>query len=367
MPRLRIRWLLKAILPVAGALVCGVAVFLWVSLSLAIPEWRTVLLVAAGGAVVIFCLMLVALAVLIQRPILELQEKIARLREGDLTVQASFAGRRDEIGDLGRDFNEMVAQLRQHREETHRTHQAEMSRAEHLATLGELAAGLAHELRNPLAGIAGVMEVLGQELPETSPSREIWKDVRLEIQQIQKILNDLLAYARPRPPQFHLADLNATAEQALHLARQQVRSRPITIEFVKDSALPLVEHDASQIQQLLLNLLLNAIQAIDTEGSVEMRLGAEEEAREEPQDRFAVVSIADTGQGIDPSHLPNLFRPFFTTKGKGTGLGLSLAQRIAEAHGGSIEVTSTLGKGSCFVLRIPFQKPAAAAAPDKVK
>ena len=359
MPRLRIRWLLKTILPVAGVLVGGVAVFLWVSLSLAIPEWRTVLLVAAGGAVVICCVLLVVLVVLIQRPILELQEKIARLREGDLTVQASFAGRNDEIGALGRDFNEMVAQLRERRETTHRTHQAEMSRAEHLATLGELAAGLAHELRNPLAGIAGVMDVLGQELPESSSSREIWKDVRLEIQQIQKILNDLLAYARPRPPQFLLADLNATAEQAVQLARQQVRSRPITIGFVKDPALPWVEHDASQIQQLLLNLLLNAIQAINTEGSVEMRL--------EAQHRFAVVSVTDTGRGIDPNHLPNLFRPFFTTKGKGTGLGLSLAQRIAEGHGGSIEVASTLGKGSCFVLRIPFQKPAAAEAPDKVK
>ena len=354
MPGLRIRWLLKAVLPVAGVLVCGVAVFLWVSLSLAIPEWRTVLLVAAGGAVVICCVMLVGLVVLIQRPMLELQEKIARLREGDLTVQASFADRRDEIGELGRDFNEMVAQLRQRREETHRAHQTEMSRAEHLATLGELAAGLAHELRNPLAGIAGVVDVLGQELPESSPSREIWNDVRREIQQIQKILNDLLEYARPRPPQFQLADLNATAEQALHLARQQVRSRPIAIEFVKDSGLPPLEHDAPQIQQLLLNLLLNAVQAIEGEGRIEMRL--------QEQDHFATVIVADTGRGIDPSHLPNLFRPFFTTKGKGTGLGLSLAQRIAEGHGGSIEVSSTLGKGSRFVLRIPFQKPGAAKA-----
>jgi len=359
MPGLRIRWLLKAILPVAAVLVGGVAVFLWVSFSLAIPEWRTVLLVAAGGAVAICCVMLVALVVLIQRPILELQEKIARLQEGDLTVQASFADRRDEIGELGRHFNEMVAQLRQRREETHRVHQAEMSRAEHLATLGELAAGLAHELRNPLAGIAGVVEVLGQELPETSPSREIWKEVRLEIQQIQKILNDLLEYARPRPLQFLLADLNATAEQALHLARQQVRSRPIIIEFVRDSRLPLVEHDASQIQQLLLNLLLNAVQAIEAEGRIEMRI--------ESQNHLAMVSVTDTGRGIDPSHLPSLFRPFFTTKGQGTGLGLSLAQRIAEGHGGSIEVSSVLGKGSRFVLRVPFRKRPAAAAAAGVK
>jgi len=351
MPEMRIHWLLKAVLPVAAVLLSGVLVFLWVTVSLDAlggPERRVVLLVAAGGAVAICGVVLVVLVVLIQRPLLELQAKIARLREGDLTVTASFAGRNDEIGELGRNFNEMVRQLRESQERTHRAHQAEMSRAEHLATLGELAAGLAHEIRNPLAGIAGVIEVLGQDLPETSPSRDIWKEVRQEVQQIQKILNDLLEYARPRPPQFHSGDLNATAEQAVHLARQQVLSRSIAIELVKAARLPPVEHDAAQIQQVLLNLLLNAVQAIEGAGRIEVRL--------EAHGHFAVVSVTDTGRGIDPSHLPNIFRPFFTTKGKGTGLGLSLAQRIVEGHGGSIEVASTLQKGSSFILRLPFQK-----------
>jgi signal transduction histidine kinase len=348
MPKLRIHWLLKAVLPVAGALLSGVAAFLWVTLSLAEPERQGVLLVAAGGAVVICAVMLVVLVVLIQRPLIELQKKIAQLREGDLTVAASFAHRNDEIGELGRHFNEMVRQLRESREETQRVYQADMSRAEHLATLGELAAGLAHEIRNPLAGIAGVIEVLGQELPETSPSRDIWKEVRQEIEHIQKILNDLLEYARPRPPQFQLADLNATAAQAVHLVQQQVRSRPITIELVKADGLP-VEHDTAQIQQLLLNLLLNAVQAIDGQGKIEVRL--------EAGDRVALVNVTDTGRGIDPRNLPNIFRPFFTTKGKGTGLGLSLAQRIAQGHGGDLEVSSTPGKGSRFTLRLPFHVP----------
>jgi signal transduction histidine kinase len=356
MPELRIHWLLKAVLPVAVVLLSGVAVFLWVTLSLGEPERQGVLLVAAGGAIVICVVMLVVLVVLIQRPLVELQKKIAQLREGDLTVAATFAGRNDEVGELGSNFNEMVRQLRESREITDRTYQADMSRAEHLATLGELAAGLAHEIRNPLAGIAGVMEVLGQELPETSSSREIWKEVRQEIQHIQKILNDLLEYARPRPPQFHSGDLNTTAEQAVRLAEQQVLSRPIKIELKKAAALAPVEHDAPQIQQVLLNLLLNAVQAIEREGRIEVSL----EARE----RFALVRVTDTGRGIDPNHLPSIFRPFFTTKGKGTGLGLSLAQRIAEGHGGAIEVSSTPGKGSCFTLRIPFQKPTTQKAAD---
>jgi signal transduction histidine kinase len=351
MSELRMNWLAKAVLPVATILVGGVLAFLWVTLSLAESERRGVLLVAAGGAVVICGAVLAVLVVLIQRPLLELKGKIRQLREGDLTVSASFANRNDEIGELGRDFNEMVRQLREIREETTRAHQVEMSRAEHLATLGELAAGLAHEIRNPLAGIAGVIELLGQELPESSPSRDIWKDVRAEIQQIQKILNELLEYARPRPPEFHSGNLNATAEQAVHLARQQVLTRPIRIEFVPEPELQPVEHDAAQIQQVLLNLLLNAVQAMEGEGTVEVRTRY--------RDNFADVSIADTGRGIDPSNLPNIFHPFFTTKGKGTGLGLSLAQRIVEGHGGKIDVSSVVGKGSLFTVRLPFQRPTA--------
>ena len=357
MPELRIRWLLKPVLPVAGVLLLGVIVFLWVTLSLGEPERRGILAVAAGGAIVICGVMLVALVALIQRPMLELQEKIARLREGDLTATASFAGRNDELGELGRNFNEMVRQLRESQEATHRAHRAEISRAEHLATLGELATGLAHEIRNPLAGIAGVLEVLGGELPESSPSREIWKEVRQEIGQIQKILTDLLEYARPRPPQFQRGDLNATAEQAVHLAQQQVLSRPIRIELAKAPELLPVEHDAAQIEQVLLNLLLNAVQAIAEAGTIEIRL--------EASGPFAVVRVSDTGRGIDPAHLPNIFRPFFTTKGKGTGLGLSLAQRIVEDHGGRIEVTSAPGRGSCFTFRIPFQKAGETETPSR--
>jgi signal transduction histidine kinase len=336
----------KAIFPVAAVLMVGVFLFLWIALSLEEPARYRVVLVAATGAVAICGVMLVALAVVILRPLTELQRKIARVRQGDLNVAASFAGRKDEVGELGRDFNEMVGKLRESREETNRVHRAEMSRAEHLATLGELAAGLAHEIRNPLAGIAGAIQILGQDLPSSSPGREIWKDVQDEIQHIQKILNELLEYARPRPPQFQSADLTATAEQAVRLAQQQVLSRPITIELKKGELLEAVEHDAAQIQQLLLNLLLNAIQAIEAEGHIEVcvrRAG-----------QFAEIQVTDTGRGIDPRHLQDIFRPFFTTKGKGTGLGLSLAQRIAEGHGGRIEVSSTPGKGSRFTLRLPL-------------
>lgn len=343
----RIKWQLKAVLPVAVVLLTGLLLFLLATVSLRDPERHVVLIVASGGAVAICAVLIIVLAYLIQRPMVELQEKIARLGDGDLNVSVSFATRNDEIGDLGRNFNRMVKQLRESAEEIQRLHRTQMSRAEHLATLGELATGLAHEIRNPLAGIAGVIEIVGRDLPATSPARLVVKDVRQEIAQINRILTDLLQTARPHPPEVSRSDLNTTVEHAVMLARQQALSKPIKIELQKDPTLPEIEHDSDQIHQVLLNLLLNAIQAIDGAGTVHVELERHRDA--------AAIIVSDTGRGIPPEHLPNIFRPFYTTKGNGTGLGLSLARRIVEEHHGRIEVASIVGKGSKFVVLLPIQ------------
>jgi signal transduction histidine kinase len=274
--------------------------------------------------------------------------------DGNLDVRVSFSRRNDEIGDLGRKFNYMMQQLRESREEIDRLHRTQMSRAEHLATLGEMATGLAHEIRNPLAGIAGVIEIVGRDLPSTSPARAVIKDVRLEIAQINRIVTDLLETARPHPPQIRLSNLNTTVEHAVMLARQQVLSKPIKIELHKAPDLPEVEHDSDQIHQVLLNLLLNAVQAVTGAGTVNVEIGS--------QDGFASVAVSDTGRGISSEHLSNIFRPFYTTKGNGTGLGLSLARRIVEEHHGRIEVNSVVAKGSKFTVLLPFQTPSSQTA-----
>ncbi len=261
----------------------------------------------------------------------------------------SFAGRNDEIGDLGRNFNQMMQQLRDSRKEIETMHRTQMSRAEHLATLGELATGLAHEIRNPLAGIAGVIEIIGLDLPETSPARAMVKDVRREINQINRILTDLLETARPHPPQMMRSNLNTTVEHAVMLARQHVLSEPIRIELHQAPELAEVEHDSDQVHQVLLNLLLNAVQAIDGAGTVGVEIQA--------QGNYASITVADTGRGIPERQLSQIFRPFFTTRGNGTGLGLSLAHRIIEDHHGRINVTSVVGKGSKFEVLLPFKAP----------
>ncbi len=342
----RFNWQLKAILPVGFVLLAGLLLFMLATVSLRDPERHAVLIVAGAGAVVICAVSIVALAYLIQRPMVELQEKIGLVSEGDLDVAVSFSRRNDEIGDLGRNFNHMMQQLRDSREEIERLHHTQISRAEHLATLGEMAAGLAHEIRNPLAGIAGVIEIIGRDLPSTSPARAVVKDVRLEIAQIDRILTGLLETARPHPPRVCLSNLNTTVEHTVMLVRQQVLSRPIKIELDRAPDLPEVEHDSDQIHQVLLNLLLNAVQAIEGAGTVRVEVGSREGC--------ASVVISDTGRGIPPHHLSNIFRPFFTTKGNGTGLGLSLACRIVEEHHGRIEVSSVVGIGSKFEVMLPF-------------
>src|SRR6201993_2514638 len=348
LPGVRVNWQIKTVLPVAFVLLNGLLLFLMATVSLRDPERHQVLIVAGAGAIAICAAVLLALAYLIQRPMVELQEKIARVGHGDLDVSVGFARRNDEIGDLGRNFNQMVKQLRESREEIERLHRTQMSRAEHFATLGEVATGLAHEIRNPLAGIAGVIEIIGRDLPSSSPARAVVKDIRQEIARINHIVTDLLQTARPHPPKVRKSDLNTTVEHAVMLGRQQGLSKSVEITLHKDPSLPEVEHDSDQIHQVMLNLLLNALQAIDVNGKIGVIV--------ELRGANAVIEVADNGRGISPDHLSNIFRPFFTTKGDGTGLGLSLARRIIEDHQGRIDVTSAVGKGTTFAVVLPLQR-----------
>ena len=344
----RINWALKAVLPIAAVLLNGLLLFLLVSSSLEPGPRSGVIAVAAGGAFVICVAVIMVLAVQVRRPMMELQEKFARVQAGDMDVSVSFANRNDEIGDLGRDFNDMVAQLKASREEINRLHQTQMSRAEHFATLGELAAGLAHEIRNPLAGIAGVLDIVSRDLPPTSVAREVIDDAKQEAVQINRILTELLDTARPKAPQFRVTDIVGTAEHAVLFARRQAITKRINIEFEVKDSLPPVEHDPNQINQVLLNLLLNAIQSMDEPGTIRVSL--------EPEDDAVAIVVSDEGKGIAPEHLANLFRPFFTTKGHGTGLGLSLARRIVESHGGTINVESNPGEGARFTVLLPVRR-----------
>jgi two-component system NtrC family sensor kinase len=344
-----IRWQWKVFIPIIAVLGLSFVALHSVLRSAEVHGVPSILFAAVSCAVLLCVVLLSVLLVLIEHPLEELMETITRVRRGDLTARVSFAKREDDVGRLGQQFNEMIEQLDQNRQEIEEFHKREMARAEHLATLGELAAGLAHEIRNPLAGIAGVVDIMGKELAPHSRSRAVIGEVHGEILHIQAILNDLLSYARPRPPDFHPANVNTTIEQAILLSRQQVLTKPIQILFETNPSLPQVDHDPTLIQQVVLNLILNGIQAISGSGQVRVGLSTEHE--------FVVIQVSDTGKGISAEALPRIFKPFFTTRNEGTGLGLSLANSIVQSHGGRIEVNSTLGKGTQFKIWLPLQRP----------
>ena len=349
-----IRWQWKVFIPIVAVLLVSIGAIHAVLRSQEVREVQWILFAAVSGAILLCFVLLAVLLVLIDHPLEELMNTIARVRRGDLTARVAFSKREDDVGQLGRQFNEMVQTLEENRQEIEELHQREMARAQHLATIGELAAGLAHEIRNPLAGIAGVVDIMGRELPASSPSRTVMGEVQREILHIQAILNDLLSYARPRPPDIHPANLNTTVEQAILLSRQQVRTKPIQVLFEPNPAIALVEHDPALIQQVVLNLVLNGIQAIAGKGEVRVALI--------PDGTAVVIQVTDTGRGISPDALAKIFKPFFTTRSEGTGLGLSLAAGIVHAHGGRMDVSSTPGKGAQFKVWLPTQRPKKTAA-----
>ncbi len=232
-------------------------------------------------------------------------------------------------------------------------HDSQLLHAEHLATLGELAAGLAHEIRNPLAGIAGVIEMLTRDFPKDHPDRAILNDLKLEVRRIEKTLTELLAYARPKPPQLAPCDVEETIAHTLRLAQYQLGGRQVEFSVHVAPKGLTIPADTAQIHEVLLNLVLNAVQAIDRGGKISIEALVRESGRPNLPSQ-AEICVEDNGQGIPPQQIGDIFRPFFTTKRGGTGLGLSLSRRIITAHGGTLVAESVPGKGSRFTIRIPM-------------
>lgn len=256
---------------------------------------------------------------------------------------------------LEREIRTLAERWREFCVHCQRVHDTEMVQAEHLATMGELAAGVAHEIRNPLAGIAGAIEIITKEFPQDHPDREVLEDLRQEVRRIEKVLNDLLIYARPKPPQFIRADLKETVARTLQLARQQTGTKRVEFSIQLPPTIPPFRVDPEQLHQVLLNLVLNGIQAIEQEGKITIAATLlSSNAPERPE--ALEISVSDTGQGIPPEHRDRIFRPFYTTKRGGTGLGLSLCRRIISQHGGTLHVESELDKGSRFVIRLPVRE-----------
>ncbi|MGK2945938.1 MAG: sensor histidine kinase [Desulfuromonadales bacterium] len=219
-----------------------------------------------------------------------------------------------------------------------------------MALVGQMAAGLAHEIKNPLAGVKVSLDVLADELELPAEDKEVFARIINEINRMEKLLKNLLNYARPPQPHFDLVDMNRLLENSLkNVEMVSSKNADFIIHFEKDFAteLPQVEIDSSQIQQVFLNIYLNAVDAMEAEGNITTTTAMDGED-------CVSIKISDKGKGMSEASRANIFTPFFTTKTKGTGLGLSICKRLVEQHGGSIVVHSQVGIGTSFAITLPL-------------
>jgi len=339
------------------------------------------------------------------KPIKDLVQLTQKISEGDFSQEIE-ATNKNEIGQLIESFNRMIERLKENQESL-RSHldslettnkqlkqtQEELIRTEKLASVGRFAAGVAHEVGNPLGAILGYASILQKEGITPEESKDYLKRVEKEIERINKIVRELLNYARPTPFEIHEVELNKAIQSVLSLLSYQKTFKNIQTQLDLEPDLPLIKGDESQISQVLINIILNAIDAMPNGGTLQIQTRGyvveysyadrfqqiySPRRKSDPEesdysylrkphlfsagltkftrgDHLVKLVITDTGSGIKKEDLENIFDPFFTTKApdEGTGLGLSISLKIIESVGGEIRVESEIDKGTTFELYFP--------------
>ncbi|RJP70803.1 MAG: HAMP domain-containing protein [Candidatus Abyssobacteria bacterium SURF_17] len=309
----------------------------------------------------------------ISRPIRSLYRKVLAVADGDLDQQFE-AETKDEIGDLGRAFNIMTKKLRQLREL-----EQEVQRRNRLAALGELSAGVAHEIRNPLGIIKNSAEMLRDRIQDDAKRRELAEYIVEEVARLNKVVTNFLQFARPSEPNLEMVDINSVLDHTIAFLQPEARSLNIKVEQSFAPNLPRVPADPEQCRQVFLNLCMNAFQAMNGEGTLTVKTRLEQRIRgidnfsagggfsppslsgsKGVSDSMVEIIFTDTGEGIDPDVIARVFDPFFSTKDAGVGLGLSMVHKIIDNHNGRVRVTSMKGTGTTFTISLPVGESAQA-------
>jgi signal transduction histidine kinase len=281
------------------------------------------------------------LAITISRPIMRLREVSNAVASGDLDQQSGLK-RQDEIGDLARSFDSMVYQLK------NRT--AELIQSEKLSAIGQMAAGIAHDVKNPLAVVKGMSEELKEDFRSEPQMLEYLDMISKNADRANTIISDLMKFSRESKFEKSYLNLFDTVTSALRLTEYLARKGKVQVEVVKRGEKLMLYYDPQQIEQVLINLIQNAIQAMPEGGKITLAVGE--------HNHSAIIQIQDTGIGIPEENIQKIFDPFFTTKpiGEGTGLGLSVSYGIIKNHDGDIRVQSKVGKGTIFTIRLPLNE-----------
>jgi len=287
-------------------------------------------------------------------PIKKLTETMRKAEEGDLTVRVNVKSR-DEMGSLAENLNIMIEKLNSAKQEAEQYHQELIQRAHRMATIGELASGIAHEIRNPLAGIQGAIQILAEGFPKEDSRTQVTEEIQKQIYKLERLVRDLLNYAKPVPAHYLATDINGLVDKVLSFFVTQ-RGMPGDYKIEKKlfSTLPRTMIDPSSMEQAFLNIILNAQKAMPKGGTFTVSTvplpKREDDGREV---REVQIIFEDTGVGISGEALPKIFDPFFSTRSDGTGLGLAITKNIVEQHGGRIEVESQVNVGTKVVITLP--------------
>jgi two-component system sensor histidine kinase HydH len=272
--------------------------------------------------------------------IIEEEITLSTSLEREVPLSVSAVGIVNEVGD----FVGQVLILRD-LGEVHRL-QSEIRRQEKMAAIGGLAAGVAHEIRNPLSSIKALGTFFSGQFERGSEAREAAEVMAQEVDRLNRAVSELLEFARPTDLKRQPTDLALLLERSLQLVRQDAADRNIRVALQVQKNLCAVRIDPDRFSQCLLNLYLNAIEAMDEGGTLTVNCRSDDR-------RHLSIAVTDTGAGLPPEKLKQIFDPYFTTKPKGTGLGLAIVFKIVEAHEGKLRVASTPGRGSCFTISLP--------------
>lgn len=279
------------------------------------------------------------------RPLNTLLTATQKIKDGDLDYR--IEGLKDEFGKVAESFNEMSGSLKEQ--------MIKMQRTEQMVILGELAAGLAHEIRNPLTGIKLSMEVISEDESISEENKDTMIKLVDECKRIDELIKNLLNFAKPPKPQFVMTDVNTILDKTIafsvaHFSAFSITDNKLDVMKHLDSNIPEIMADPMKLQQAFLNLLLNARHSMLSGGTLTIKSSFDEKAG------IILIEISDTGEGIDEKAAARIFQPFFTTKPKGTGLGLAITKRLIEQHDGAISAKNIPGGGAAFLISLPIKR-----------
>ncbi len=284
----------------------------------------------------------------VKNPLDNMVDTMLKVEKGDFAVRIAYEGK-DEIGRLIESFNSMVDRLDVAQKELEQLHFQQLERADRLASIGEMAAGIAHEIKNPLAGISAAVTIIKDDMVADDPRGAILGEVVEQVKRLDKTVNDLLFFGKPSLPELTCVDINTILTTTLKFASQHRGGVNIERRMELQPDLPPVYADDKQMQQVFLNIVLNAYQAMPAGGV----LGITSSLTIRDDIEYVRVDISDTGSGIPPQILEKIFTPFYTTKAQGTGLGLPICNKLVKLHKGDIRVTSDDVSGTVFTVELP--------------